>query len=50
VQENPYGYGHAVYLAKDFAKNEPFLLLLGDYLYVSEIRDKRCAQQLIERL
>ncbi len=48
VQENPKGYGDAVYLAKEFVKNEPFLLLLGDYLYVSDITDKRCAQQLIE--
>jgi len=48
VQENPKGYGDAVYLAKDFVKSEPFLLLLGDYLYVSDIKGKRCAQQLIE--
>ena len=48
VQNEPHGYGHAVYQAKDFVNNEPFLLLLGDYLYVSDIIDKRCAQQLIE--
>jgi UTP--glucose-1-phosphate uridylyltransferase len=48
VQSEPNGYGHAVYQAKQFANNEPFLLLLGDYLYVSEIADKRCAQQLVE--
>jgi UTP--glucose-1-phosphate uridylyltransferase len=48
VQEESLGYGHAVYQARQFVNNEPFLLLLGDYLYVSDIREKRCAQQLIE--
>ncbi len=48
VQTEPLGYGHAVYQAKQFVNNEPFLLLLGDYLYVSDIKGKRCAQQLIE--
>jgi UTP--glucose-1-phosphate uridylyltransferase len=48
VQDEPKGYGHAVYQAKNFVNNEPFLLLLGDYLYVSDIKNKRCAQQLIE--
>lgn len=48
VQDEPLGYGHAVYQARHFVNNEPFLLLLGDYLYVSDIRGKRCAQQLIE--
>jgi UTP--glucose-1-phosphate uridylyltransferase len=48
VQAEPRGYGHAVYQAKQFVNNEPFLLLLGDYLYVSDIKGKRCARQLIE--
>jgi len=48
VQNEPLGYGHAVYQAKQFVNNEPFILLLGDYLYVSADRKKRCAQQLIE--
>lgn len=48
VQENPLGYGHAVFQAREFVNNEPFLLLLGDYLYVSHNPAKRCAQQLIE--
>jgi len=41
------GYGHAVYTAKDFVGEDPFLLLLGDYLYVSNLA-KRCAAQLLE--
>ncbi|GAB4050125.1 UTP--glucose-1-phosphate uridylyltransferase [Spirosoma litoris] len=47
-QQEPLGYGHAVYCAKDFVNDEPFLLLLGDYLYVSNLTSKRCAAQLIE--
>ncbi len=47
-QKEPLGYGHAVYCAREFVNNEPFLLLLGDYLYVSNLVSKRCAAQLIE--
>ncbi|MGV3639145.1 MAG: UTP--glucose-1-phosphate uridylyltransferase [Adhaeribacter sp.] len=47
-QTEPLGYGHAVLSARDFVQDEPFLLLLGDYLYVSYLKNKRCAAQLIE--
>jgi UTP--glucose-1-phosphate uridylyltransferase len=47
-QTEPLGYGHAVLSARDFVNGEPFLLLLGDYLYVSHLKGKRCASQLIE--
>ena len=47
-QQEARGYGHAVYCAKEFVNNEPFLLLLGDYLYVSYLNQKRCAAQLID--
>jgi UTP--glucose-1-phosphate uridylyltransferase len=46
-QQEPLGYGHAVYSARDFVKEEPFLLLLGDHLYVSGSPEQRCAAQLI---
>ncbi len=46
-QTVPLGYGHAVYSARGFAGDEPFLLLVGDHLYVSGSQ-KRCAQQLVE--
>jgi UTP--glucose-1-phosphate uridylyltransferase len=46
-QKESLGYGHAVYCAKEFINNEPFLLLLGDYLYISALR-KSCALQLID--
>lgn len=42
------GFGHAVYQAADFAKNEPVLLLLGDTLYRSD-SNKPCALQMIEQ-
>ena len=47
VQQEPLGYGHAVLSARPFVGDEPFLLLLGDHLYVSHIEGQRCAQQLI---
>ncbi len=48
VQEEPRGYGHAVYCAREFVGEEPFLLLLGDHLYLSDLPEKRCAQQLLQ--
>ncbi|MGE3821853.1 MAG: UTP--glucose-1-phosphate uridylyltransferase [Isosphaeraceae bacterium] len=47
VQAEPDGYGHAVWCARDFVGSEPFLLLLGDHLYVSS-ETRRCARQLID--
>ena len=47
-QKEPRGYGHAVYCAREFAGREPFLLLLGDYLYVSYLKNKGCAAQVVE--
>jgi UTP--glucose-1-phosphate uridylyltransferase len=46
-QHSPEGFGHAVYQAKNFVGSEPFLLLLGDHVYISDIKD-RCARQLIK--
>lgn len=34
-QKKRKGFGHAVYLAKEFAGNDPVLLALGDFLYKS---------------
>jgi UTP--glucose-1-phosphate uridylyltransferase len=47
-QKESKGYGHAVYCARQFVNHEPFLLLLGDYLYVSYLKNRRCAAQLIQ--
>lgn len=41
------GFGHAVYQAKEFAGNDPVILLLGDTIYKSST-NKPCALQLIE--
>ena len=46
-QIEPRGYGHAVFCARAFSAGEPFLLLVGDHLYVS-VGQKRSAQQLVE--
>jgi UTP--glucose-1-phosphate uridylyltransferase len=46
-QAEPLGYGHAVYCARPFVGEEPFLLLVGDHLYVSAA-EKRPSQQLVE--
>lgn len=47
VQEKQEGYGHAVYCAKDWVNDEPFLLMLGDHIYKS-YTDKRCARQILD--
>jgi UTP--glucose-1-phosphate uridylyltransferase len=46
-QKAALGYGHAVVCAREFSGREPFLLLVGDHLYVSG-GQKRPAQQLVE--
>ncbi|MBC1218831.1 UTP--glucose-1-phosphate uridylyltransferase [Nostoc sp. UCD121] len=47
LQEEQLGYGHAVYCAKDWVKDEPFLLMLGDHIYASDI-EKSCADQVLD--
>lgn len=46
-QSAPLGYGHAVHCGREFVGKNPFLLLVGDHLYLSGTQ-KRCAQQLVE--
>lgn len=46
-QEEQKGFGHAVYQARNFAGNEPVLLLLGDTIYQSN-SNVPCTKQLIE--
>lgn len=46
-QPSPRGYGQAVGCARQFTGRDPFLLMVGDHLYVSQ-GTKACAQQLVE--
>ena len=41
------GYGHAVWSAHKFTGSDPFLLLVGDHLYLSR-ESRSCARQLVE--
>ncbi|MBW4635551.1 MAG: UTP--glucose-1-phosphate uridylyltransferase [Iphinoe sp. HA4291-MV1] len=47
MQEEQEGYGHAVFCAKEWVKDEPFLLMLGDHVYLSDA-EKSCASQVID--
>ena len=41
------GFGHAVYCAREWVGDEPFLLMLGDHIFKSTA-EKNCAKQLID--
>lgn len=47
TQETQDGFGHAVFCAQEWVNNEPFLLLLGDHVYLSNT-ETSCAQQLVK--
>jgi UTP-glucose-1-phosphate uridylyltransferase/mevalonate kinase len=47
TQEEQEGYGHAVFCAKEWVKDEPFLLLLGDHVYASD-NETSCASQVLD--
>lgn len=47
TQDTQDGFGHAVYCTRDWVGNEPFLLMLGDHLYASDI-EASCARQLVD--
>jgi UTP--glucose-1-phosphate uridylyltransferase len=47
IQREQEGFGHAVYCAKDWVGDEPFLLMLGDHVYISD-SNVRCVQQLVD--
>lgn len=46
-QKERKGFGHAVFQCRDFTKDEPVLLLLGDMIYHSNT-DKNCMEQMID--
>ena len=41
------GYAHAVWCARDFVKDDPFLHLVGDHIYVAT-ESAGCAERLVE--
>ena len=45
-QDNPRGYGDALYRAASFVNSDSFLHLVGDHLYISG-QEAGCAQQLV---
>ncbi|NER33550.1 MAG: UTP--glucose-1-phosphate uridylyltransferase [Oscillatoria sp. SIO1A7] len=47
TQEVQDGYGHAVFCAREWIGNEPFLLSLGDHLYASDT-ETSCTRQLLD--
>jgi UTP-glucose-1-phosphate uridylyltransferase/mevalonate kinase len=47
IQEEQEGFGHAVYCAKEWVGDEPFLLMLGDHLYLSN-EDRTCVSQMLD--
>lgn len=46
-QAAPRGYGHAVWTAREFTGDDPFVLLVGDHLYLSH-QQQSCVGQLLE--
>ncbi|MDJ0714898.1 MAG: sugar phosphate nucleotidyltransferase [Prochloraceae cyanobacterium] len=46
IQDRQEGFGHAVFCAQTWVNNEPFLLLLGDHIYLSQ-EGLSCAGQLL---
>lgn len=46
-QTEPRGFGHAVLRARGFVGDNPFLLLVGDHLYVTS-DEQPCARQLVD--
>lgn len=47
TQDKQEGYGHAVFCAKEWVKDEPFLLLLGDHVYSSDLENS-CTSQVLD--
>ncbi|MCS6829767.1 MAG: sugar phosphate nucleotidyltransferase [Armatimonadota bacterium] len=47
VQKEPLGLGHAVYLAREFVGEEPFVMYLGDHVLLSR-GEKNCTQQVLD--
>jgi UTP--glucose-1-phosphate uridylyltransferase len=47
TQEEPHGFGHAVHCAKSFVSSEPFVVMLGDHVYISDTNTP-CLKQALD--
>jgi UTP--glucose-1-phosphate uridylyltransferase len=47
TQDEQEGYGHAVFCAKEWVNNQPFVLLLGDHIYTSD-HETSCTRQVLD--
>jgi UTP--glucose-1-phosphate uridylyltransferase len=47
TQSEPLGYGHAILLARQFTRGQPFLHLVSDHLYIAR-SDRRSARQVVD--
>jgi len=47
TQDEQEGYGHAVFCTKEWVKDEPFLLMLGDHVYSSDTKNS-CTSQVLD--
>ena len=47
TQSEQEGYGHAVFCAREWVNNQPFLLMLGDHVYSSKT-EKSCTRQVLD--
>lgn len=47
-QTEPMGYGHAVWCARPFTGDEPFVLMVNDHITVSDDPTRSCVRQLID--
>lgn len=47
IQYEQEGFGHAVYCAREFVGDEPFVVLLSDHIYISK-SPRTCTRQVID--
>ncbi len=47
IQSEPLGLGHAVYLAREFVGDEPFIMYLGDHALLSHA-EENCTRQVLD--
>jgi len=48
VQASPRGFGDAVMQAAGFVGDEPFMLLLGDHVYIEDLNKPSCPAQVVQ--